>query len=308
MSMGKHIFTFCLCLIAIHFTVGQINCRQNFEGANWETDCGYDFYIDSTNADNFLWQVGQPNKNTFDTALSGTNALVTDLDSFYPTNTESSLIIYHYAELGSVVSYGIVSLSGFYRVETDSLNDYGTILISYDNGKNWIDLINDTVYSSYIYWWHKPSFTGNSNGWEFFNVDIIGLGHHFNVNGGDSVLYKFSFHSDSIPDTLAGLMFDSLKFFDIAESIEEKDFTAFTSYIYPNPASDNSNVYFENADNDFFEFKLYNLNGKQLGDTQYFKNEKIPVNIDRLSNGIYIYSLVSERHRKKSVGKFIVGQ
>jgi len=305
--MRKHIFTFCLCLIAINFAIGQ-NCIQNFESANWETDCGYLFFIDSTNINNLIWQVGEPNKSAFDTAFSGTKAMVTDLDSFYPPNHNSSFYIYHTAAGGSTIGGGLEKISGYYKVQSDSLNDYGTIAISYDQGNSWIDLLNDTTYAGYINWFNIPTFTGTSKGWQHFEVDLFGLGSQLNISYGDSLLYRISFHSDSIPDTLAGLMFDALVFYDLFDDIIDKEFESFTSYAYPNPANKSCNVYFENDDSDFFEFKLYSLNGKQLEDTQYFKNEKIPVNIDRLSNGIYIYSLVSERDRKKSVGKFIVSK
>ena len=59
--------------------------------------------------------------------------------------------------------YGMKMLTGNYLVKSDSLKDYGKIEFSPDNGSTWIDIINDTAYSSSISWYSaKPILTGNS--------------------------------------------------------------------------------------------------------------------------------------------------
>jgi len=68
-----------------------------------------------------------------------------------------------------------------------------------------------------VYYNQKPVLTGNSNGWKFFKIDFSRYADYLEVDGDDTLLYRFSFISDSIPDSLDGLAFDYLTFVDYAE-------------------------------------------------------------------------------------------
>lgn len=79
--------------------------------------------------------------------------------------------------IGQIINGKVVNYNN-----SDSLNDYRMIEFSPDNGITWIDLLNDTEYSSYYYWQPpKPVLTGNSNGWQRFYVNVTNLGAIFNL-------------------------------------------------------------------------------------------------------------------------------
>jgi hypothetical protein len=186
---------------------------------------------------NNKWQIGAPQKNLFTSAYSPTNVIVTDKTNSYPINDTSIFIIKNIANQGFLHLTGTAQLSGKYFVNSDTLVDFGKIEFSPNNGLTWINLLNSTTYSSSIQWGEKPTLTGNSFGWQNFNVDIHKFGSLFNIQEGDTILYKFSFISDNIQTNKDGLMYDDIRFLDFMESIPEIQNDNLIS-IFPNPASD----------------------------------------------------------------------
>ena len=154
----------------------QDGCMSNFEGTVLQT-CNLS--IDSISNSNNIWQIGQPQKNIFDSASSLPNAIVTDLTNPYSINDTSSFIITHVAGMGFWMGHTF-DLSFDYFVDTDSLNDYGIIEFSPDNGATWCNL-NDN--STYCFWWNGLNnaffLTGSSNGW--VNAQAIIYFNSFNI-------------------------------------------------------------------------------------------------------------------------------
>ena len=87
----------------------------------------------------------------------------------------------------------------------------------------------------------KATSTGNSNGWQNFYVNLAMLGYHFNINYGDTILYRFTFISDSTQTNKDGLMFDDFHFEDWVESISEFESENLIT-LTPIPASDKLKV------------------------------------------------------------------
>jgi hypothetical protein len=123
-------------------------------------------YRDTTANLNCVWQIGRPQKPVFDSAWSYPNAIVTDTAHAYPTNDTSSFIIGQ-STLAGWLSNGTAKLFGWYKVNSDSLTDYGTIELSVDSGTTWINILTDTQYHFFdttaagIYQ-NRPVLTGNS--------------------------------------------------------------------------------------------------------------------------------------------------
>ena len=189
-----------------------------------------------TNSSN-KWQIGAPQKTVFTSAFSPTNVIVTDKSNPYPINDTSIFIIKNIANAGLLNAGGTTILSGKYFVNSDTISDFGKIEFSPNNGTTWVDLINTTTYSNSIFWTFKPTLTGNSNIWKDFYVNISQLGPLFNIQNGDTVLYKFTFISDNTQSNKDGLMYDDLHFEDYLESIPEIQNDNLIS-IFPNPTSD----------------------------------------------------------------------
>jgi hypothetical protein len=223
---------FFLALLNLTLSIssyGQNGFRINFDNGYQD---GTEFVTIDTisNADN-IWQIGIPSKSIFNSADSPYRAICTDTVSSYPSNDTSVFIISHINHLG------LQEFSGSYFVNSDSLSDYGKIEISPNNGATWIDFFNDTNYSPYLYWWsQKPVFTGNSNGWNFFDVQFIGsINSLLNISNGDTILIRITFISDNIQTNKDGLMFDSFSYSDDIEGTIDYS-SGELEAIYPNPA------------------------------------------------------------------------
>jgi hypothetical protein len=186
-------------------------------------------------------------------------------------------------------------------VSSDTLTDYGTIEFSPDNGTTWIDLINDTTYSS-SFWWNlpKPTFSGNSYGWQYFYVNIAGLGPIFGIQNGDTVLFRFTFISDSAQTNKDGLMFDDFQFHDYFEGIEETQDNNLIS-IYPNPTSDELSIY-KTISGAYSRIQILNYTGQILYDVSNFVEEALDIGM--LKNGIYLLKYSDNKYF--SVKTFVV--
>lgn len=283
------------------------SCYFNFENTDY---CHSDYlYLDTISDTNNIWQIGHPQKAIFNSAYSSAKAIVTDTINPYTINDTSSFTIVHHCMGGfSFESYLVATLSASYRVDCDSLNDFGRIEFSPDNGNFWIDLLNDTVYEQYIVWDipdnPKPTFTGNSQGWKYFSVNIGSLGPVFNIQPFDTVLYRFTFISDSIEHNRDGLMFDAIDLYDYAQSISE--FSERSSTLYPNPATHSATLEFENPTNTAFNLQFFDITGRVIMEQSAITTDRITLNTQHLPAGIYHYRLMAAEEKLQSFGKLII--
>lgn len=298
-------------IISFLSIISDIHGQCQFFLLNFEdTTCMNRFSIDSNSNSSPVWQIAVPQKTSLNTSISPPNVIITDSVNSYPTNDTSRFIITKTAGLGFIfppTSAGnhTVTLSGYYFVNSDSLQDYGIIEFSPDNGNTWIDIIKDTIYLNDPDWDPKrPILTGNSNGWQYFRVDLYNYSPGFSIQQGDTILYRFSFVSDSTFDNLDGLMFDDLHFDDFAESTNNLKYKMFKSKCYPNPAGEKLNVDFKNLNQSEFSLTIYDQFGKKV----FFKNNiregKVNLNISLFQQGLYFYRLIDSKKTQLSIGKF----
>ncbi len=234
------------------------------------------------------WQIGNPQKTLFTAAYSPSNVIVTDKLNSYPINDTSVFFIKNVTFGQGFVMPHTVILAGKYFVNSDTLTDFGKIEFSPDNGTTWINLITATTYSSSIFWFPKPTLTGNSFGWKDFYVNIAQLGPIFNIQDNDTVLYKFSFISDNIQTNKDGLMYDDLHFEDYIESLPEIQSDRLIS-IFPNPSKDQLTIKQFDKINPANEIRIYNSMG-QLILTRKISSLEETIN-SGLEKGLYFYSL-----------------
>jgi len=286
----------------------QSPCEMWYEIDFEENFCIHHLTIDTINFPNNIWQIGAPQKPVLNNALSQPNVIITDTLKSYPANDTSVFVVNHYA-----TGYGFqwphtVVLAGNFYVNSDSLNDYGMLEFSPDNGSTWIDLINDTIYNSFYYWnlSTPPVLTGNSDGWEHFSVYLAELGPVFNIQYGDTVKYRFTFISDSIEDNMDGLMFDDLHFEDWVESIDEYRSGTIYSSVFPNPSSQSLTIEFDNQNSSTFQLTIFNNIGICIHQDQKITSNQISLNIYNYPPGLYFYKLYNERDRLKATGRFII--
>jgi hypothetical protein len=269
-----------------------------------DTVCLSHLNIDTNDSKTNLWQIGQLNKPYFNADNNNTNVIITDKFYPYARNNYSTFNIKYLATDGDI--YGFKIVSGDYNVQTDSLNDYGKIEFSPDNGITWIDLLNDTVYNAGFIWYVKPILTGNSDGWQYFEMFLADIRSAFDIHLGDTLMYKFTFISDSIEDDLGGIMFDNICFNDFVEGISDISFKPIVSKIYPNPSQDKFTIEFENPASDIFQLSIYNIKSELMLLQENISRNKIVINGHFLKPDIYIYKLTNFKAQTRSWGKFVV--
>ena len=294
----KKMLTVLFFMVYPAFSFGQ--CLEGEENIIYDFDTTYYYYewsyfqltIDTVSNPDNIWQIGKPHKETIDTAKSGQKVIITDTSGYYPPNDTSSFIVTQRVE-NACCWWRLLNICGYYYVNTDSLHDYGKIEISFDNGNTWVDILSlpDTIgYFDQI----KPVLTGNSNGWKFFYLDFSRYADYLEVDIDDTLLYRFSFISDSIPDSLDGLAFDYLTFVDYAEYADyEKNDDVIS--IYPNPVQ--NVIYFKKNKNiNSAIVKIYDIKGNPIYENDKFEEDFIDIKKLNLPNGVYMIKFNDGEH------------
>jgi hypothetical protein len=278
--------------------------RIDFE----DTTQNFRIEIDKISNPYNIWQIGNPLKTVFSSAFSPPNVMITDTSDVYPTNDTSSFIIRHRVNFSTGFnSGGDVSIYGRYQVNSDSLADYGMLEFSPDNGFTWVNLLTDTFYyKQWAYEWllEKPVFTGNSQGWVPFCATVKGFSQFFRLSPGDTVLYRFSFISDSLQTNKDGLMFDDLQFFDVGEGIDEHK-GQFHSKVFPNPGADHISIEFDNNKKEDFSLTISNIQGQTILHKEISRNGIIQLDMESYKPGVYLYKLLNLNSMQNSWGKII---
>jgi hypothetical protein len=285
----KKIFTILFTVLTgCVFSQNYWDYNINFE----DTSQIFRLEIDTVSNHNNIWQIGNPQKTVFTSAYSVPNAIVTDTMNSYPTNDTSVFIIKHVADQGFEMHHTVI-LSGKYKVNSDSLSDYGIIEFSPDNGNIWVNLLTDTFYLNlwcYEWPWDKPTLTGNSNGWVDFYAYLANFSQYFPISYGDTVQYRFTFISDSVQTNKDGLMFDDLHFEDWAEGINEVN-TGFTPDLFPNPASD---LIYIQADN---SIKISSVTIRDIQGRTLLITDKTTVDLSEFAPGVLLFELNTDKGR-----------
>ncbi|MBM3405289.1 MAG: T9SS type A sorting domain-containing protein [Bacteroidetes bacterium] len=301
--MKKIILCIVLNISILAAVIGQINSDIYVYSVSFD-DTSYlsHFSFDSVPGTPNIWQIGAPQKPVLNTPFSPPNVIITDTINPYPTNSQSSFTVWNVMDdFQSFVLY----VAGMYYIDSDSLNDYGKIELSADNGNTWIDIVNDTVYSQYLYWWTmKPILTGRSNGWKDFYVmydwDIYSA---LDIQPGDTILYRFSFFSDDIFDNRDGLMYDELIFADWYEGFPEYDKLRL-SYCHPNPVSGQVTI---TIGKPFAlgKMMIFSLQGKLVGESEMDGSGSVTFSTASYPPGVYFYRFISDQGTILATGKFV---
>ena len=270
---------------------------------DFENPIVVDYYVsmDTISNPNNIWQVGTPGKEVLSDPYSPKNVIITDTINSYPVNDTSTFIIRHLADAGFVEPHS-ASLGGYYKVDTDSIKDYGLIEFSPDNGYTWIDIINDPLTAPYWYS-EKPILSGKSD-WTLFYVELAPIGYPREY--GDTVLFRFTFISDSIDNHRGGLMFDDIWIEDFIEGILHNSTNSFSSKVFPNPSDHNITISFSNTLFSNVYLDIMDGLGRLIFRSDSFRTSSISVDISDFAPGIYYYKLLNENEKKGSWGKFLV--
>jgi len=302
----KRILFFFLLLIAACLSL-HAQCNDQFIMINFDDSyCIDHLFIDTLSHHHNSWQIGHANKPMADSSVCNSKLIVTDTTQPYPVNDTSIFIIKSLVTPG--IYYDGRMFSGYYYVQTDSLKDYGKIEFSPDRGLTWIDMINDTNYTYNFQWNPKPVFTGKSHSCRLFWGSFFDLGSTFNLNLGDTVLFRFTFISDSVFDNLSGLMIDDIHLNDFVEGMSEIRFKTIRTNIFPNPGNDFFTIDFDNPGSHAFELKIYDIRSKMVFRQDNITGSKIFLDTKQYSPDTYIYKLTDIEAKKRGWGKFVIAR
>jgi len=245
------------------------------------------FSFDTTHHNN-IWEIGRPHKVVFDSlsAYSLPNVIVTDTLHPYPPNDTSIFFVTQSYSFG--VSFG---LNFEYRLNIDS-GAIAKMELSGDNGLNWINPITEDT--TYMFYWgfSKPSFDTSTPSWQSFQLDMgiwansyPGSPDHFpHYRTSDTILFRFTFISDSDTTTKDGWMMDN---FFVQNAIMEGSVKLINNNdlinIYPVPSS--GPVYIHAREASKATIVIYDMKGQVVySDVSSTSSSMLNLN---LPNGCY---------------------
>lgn len=253
--------------------------------------------IDTISNPNCIWQIGHPAKTIFNSAYSVPNVIVTDTLNPYPTNDTSRFIIKH-KRPGNFAGNMELQLDFYFKLNSDTLTDYGMIEASIDNGITWINLLTQDIIYNLQWDAPKPVLSGNTNDWVHYSENLALL--TYTLGYADTLLYRFTFISDSVQTNKEGWMLDGFSFSDIWEGIPEYQNDNLIS-ISPNPVSDELRIHTTKIA-DKQTIQILNYTGQVLYDNSNFIGTTLDTR--QLANGIYL--LKYSDMKSLSIKKFVV--
>jgi hypothetical protein len=271
---------------------------DNFDGNNH----GPLIYLNDTINKSSIWQIGQPQKNTFTKAFSLPNSLVTDTINPYPIN-DTSIIVFKVPVWSH--DWGAHTITFQYQLNTDSLNDFGKLEVSGDGGVSFINVLDK--WNEYGFWWNGEiiqNFTGNTYEWKRFSICVSGLLNSF--PSADTIQYRFSFTSDGIQTGKDGWIIDNIEVIDVTESTNEIDNNNFCT-CYPNPTSNIIIIEYKTFKGDRFSLGMFNYKG-QLIWRKSFQEDKVNINVCSYENGTYFYQIIDTKNNFQTYNKFIINK
>jgi hypothetical protein len=253
---------------------------------------------------NNIWQLGKPNKVFFDSAYSCAYAIVTDTINSYPATNHS----YFDVKIGSNNNgpNGNRIIGFKHKFDTDSLKDGGYIEASYDNGKTWINVINqnpdyrpiwfgmENMYSNNDLLLNgKVGFSGKSKGWTYSRIQWVWV--YVMKTIPDTIILRFNFISDSIQTNKAGWMIDDLMISRVDQGSSVNSISKLATYfeITPNPINEKTRIQIIGNSGINYSVSVLNILGQTVKNIEIINLEAI-LTRENMKQGIYFVQLKDE--------------
>lgn len=283
-----------------------------WDTVTFESPCSY-ISIDSSSQN--IWQIGVPNKTIFNSAYTPTHAIVTDTINYYPINNHSYFDLYigHF-NIDPIYNSGYYPGDIFIEIKhkfnTDTLLDGGFISVSWDKGNTFINIINDTIYQTFVSGvspsssWNSElvnlydttnvlfngehGFSGSSNGW----ITTKFCWHYIPCKKNnkaflDTMILRFNFISDSINNNMEGWMIDNIRLYSVDLGGNIKSLSANNNIsISPNPFKEKTEIRFDKNYN-LIDIKIYNLQGILIDELKTYNQDKVIYSNNHLPAGMY---------------------
>lgn len=272
---------------------------------DFETPCNY-FSLDTSSLN--LWEIGIPSQLFLDSSYSFNKGIMTDTNDYYPINNQSYFditLINGQAPL-PLLHYS-VGVMFMHKFDTDTLHDGGFITVSYDNGNNWVNIIEsyNEPYCSYPLPWNdiglydftdtlingEYGFSGKSNGWQTtafsWNVCMVKSAKEIS----DTMIIRFNFISDSINNNREGWLIDDITFFwiDLGTGMSHIELDKQIE-IFPNPITKETQI---KANDIIRRVELFSNSG-QLIKSKNCNDYELIFDRGKIMNGIYYFKFCFE--------------
>lgn len=190
----------------------MIKFAQYFDGADTSASNSIIVHLD-TAAEN-IWQIGRPQKTIFDTANTTPNVLVTDTVNNYPKSNTS--IFTFGLNVNNWSPIGIAAIRWVQKLDMSDSIHGGMVEFSLDTGITWRNTFTDPLV--YNFYGFKNTnvdtlaggvqrFSGKDTVWR----DIWLCFRTSNLPAStDSILFRFTFTSDTTDNNNEGWMIDNL--------------------------------------------------------------------------------------------------
>lgn len=262
------------------------------------------------------WELGDPEQIIIDTAFSGVNAYMIDLDEYYLPNDSSGL----YTPIFNLAQDTCYTISFYHIFDIDSSGDGGTIEYTNDGGKNWYSIGNIRPN-----WFNAKNikellerdktghlskgtgWTGKSNGWILAQHDFKTQDQ---TNGMTQTIFRFRFASDesnppgteyegwAIDDFCIEVNPGNCVPLDINE-LDESKFIVDQSY--PNPTTGLTYINYYLPKNGKVKITIQDLVGKTiLEQSQGLQAEgpqQFELTLKGYESGIYFYTVQFENQQ-----------
>ena len=270
-----------------------------------------------------LWQIGTPHKTFFDGAFAGTKAMVTDTVNSYPAGNTST---FTYIIRDPYTRTCFTRMEFWHKYEMDSIGDSGTIDASYDGGNSWLPVSDTTLspWGSFFYWegdyhassqnytTHKLIANGKSDGWirsafiwQWF-IPVKKAADTILLNP-DSLMIRFTFHSDSTTDNREGWMIDEIvtssAWGELCSGLEENQLAGHLS-VTPNPVSRQATLYTDHPMR-AASLLIYDSFGRAVKEIRNLSGNNFILFRDNLPSGIY-YLRLAENNAIFASGRLII--
>jgi hypothetical protein len=229
-----------------------------------------------------VWQIGKPNKTVFNSAESSPNVIITDTLRPYPAADTSVFILKAPAH---AFAYGWMNpwlcyLQFSYKLNKDS-NAIARMEFSDNRGLYWYNL-KDTVPTYFgAAYWHKFNFPDSSMGW-----DTVTLTNFISAYPGvDTVLFRFTFISDTVTTGKDGWMIDDIRMYYFWEGVSNTANESGLS-IYPNPSKGNIYIHANTKITGNADAVIYDMEGREV-----YRTDCPPINgylSLPLPDGVYV--------------------
>ena len=296
-NMKKILCAFLLTL-SIAKSYGQETWTISFESTLYLNRIGKD----TISNPKCTWQIGKPNKAVFKSALSIPNAIVTDTSKTVPANDTSVFYLKHPRTKSSLISRTF-NLHFAYKMDGNA-NDYGMVELSPDSGHTWVNLLTQDLIYNTVWASPKPTLKGSTSTWQNFDLQMhiwaSGLGTFPSYFTADTVLFRFTYITDSSSTLHDGWMIDNIKIEDWTEGINElKNNNLIT--IVPNPSTNEITLH-QMQTNENASVQILNYTGQVLYNNVHFVGETIDTR--GLNNGVYLLKYSDTKN--STIQKFVV--